>query len=615
MVLARVASAGTVVPVSAAIAGATAATSSGVGRGRPLSGDEARSGRISSSEVVRHGKRSIHIGRTSSYAAGKSSSSGSQAPATLQSHRRRSMCDMPRWRNPVSTSQRNFSSSSRLSASSVRDPYATLGVKRDASAKEIKGAYYDLAKKFHPDTSKEKGAKERFVEIQSAYDILSDDKKKAAFDRYGTTDGSPGFNPFEGAGGGGGGGFDPFGGGFGGFQSFGGNARDASDIFEGLFGAFGGGGGPRASRAGFAGESRGEDLETTLNITFEEACRGTQKSVTIAPVERCSTCEGGGMKKGAKKRTCQVCNGTGTRTFVIQSGFQMASTCPACGGAGQSVAAGDECGTCEGVGRIRTRKTVDVKIPPGVDDGAKIRMDGQGDVPLQGPGPAGSLYVRIGVRPSKIWRRQGSNLYFPATVPFYTAILGGKVRVPTLDGEVDVRVPAGTQVGDEMLLRGRGVPSLMRRGDKGDLLVQFEVTIPRSLSGKQREILQQYVDEVEGKVSASAKKPTATQSTAGKSENIDAKPNARSPAAAKAANTEGQKEQKLNSEGKSSKIREGSVGSQASATDSRNVSHDAEEVKRGDAEDQHASSSLSSEEKDDHSKGVLGKAMDWFRGR
>lgn len=397
---------------------------------------------------------------------------------------------------------RSFHSTARNEAS-VKDPYATLGVKRDASAKDIKGAYYDLAKKFHPDTSKEKGAKERFVEIQSAYDILSDEKKKAAFDRFGTTDDSAGgFNPF-GGGGGGAAGFDPFSGGFGGFgggaggfQGFSGNPQDASDIFEGLFGAFGGR--SRSSGPGFAGESRGEDLETTLNITFEEACRGTTKNVTIAPVERCNTCEGAGLKKGAKKSTCTVCNGTGTRTFVIQSGFQMASTCPACNGAGQTIAPGDECGTCEGVGRVRSRKTVDVKIPPGVDDGAKIRMDGQGDVPLQGAGPAGSLYVRIGVRPSKVWRRQGSNLYYPATIPFHTAILGGKARVPTLDGDVDVRVPAGTQVGDEMLLRGRGVPSLMRRGDKGDLLVQFEVTIPRSLTKRQKEILQQYVDEVEG---------------------------------------------------------------------------------------------------------------------
>lgn len=409
-----------------------------------------------------------------------------------------------------SGSKRTFSSSSRSNAS-IKDPYATLGVKRDASTKDIKSAYYDLAKKFHPDTSKEKGAKERFVEIQSAYDILSDEKKKAAFDQYGSTDGSPGFDPFGGGGGGGSpfagfGGFEGFSGG--GFQSFGGGAGNASDIFEGLFGAFGGG--RRSQGAGFAGEARGEDLETTIQISFEEACRGTNKSITIAPVERCNTCEGQGLKKGAKRKTCGVCNGTGTRTFVIQSGFQMASTCPACNGAGQTVGPGDECGPCEGVGRVRTRKTIDVKVPPGVDDGAKIRMEGQGDVPLQGAGTAGSLYVRIGVRPSKIWRRQGNNLYYPATIPFHTAILGGKVRVPTLEGNVDVRVPAGTQVGDEMLLRGRGVTNVLRRTEKGDLLVQFQVTIPRSLSKSQKEILQRYVDDVEGIRPTAATSPSPT---------------------------------------------------------------------------------------------------------
>lgn len=303
------------------------------------------------------------------------------------------------------------------------------------------------------------------------------------------------------------------------------------------------------------------------------------------------------MKKGAKKRTCQVCNGTGTRTFVIQSGFQMASTCPACGGAGQSVAAGDECGTCEGVGRIRTRKTVDVKVPPGVDDGAKIRMDGQGDVPLQGPGPAGSLYVRIGVRPSKIWRRQGSNLYFPATVPFYTAILGGKVRVPTLDGEVDVRVPAGTQVGDEMLLRGRGVPSLMRRGDKGDLLVQFEVTIPRSLSSKQREILQQFVDEVEGRPAAQAKKPQPTTSKLDTKPTQPASTATTSATSAKSApSDEGVKQRTDTEAGKSSQPQSGMrPGKEEGAGETRE--------------------SASPDDQHDESKGVLGKAFDWFRGR
>ncbi|KAF6767588.1 Chaperone DnaJ, C-terminal [Kalmanozyma brasiliensis GHG001] len=410
---------------------------------------------------------------------------------------------------------RSFSSSTLRSAS-TKDPYSVLGVKKDSATKDIKRAYYDLAKKFHPDTNKEKGAKERFVEIQNAYDLLSDDKKRAAYDQYGTTDGQPGFDPF------GGGGSSPFGaGGFGGFQDFGGfsNAGNAGSIFESLFGAFGGGGGRPGQRgpgfggAGFAGEARGEDLETTINLTFEEACKGTKRKVVINPIERCGTCTGSGLKPGAKKSTCATCNGTGTRTFVIQSGFQMATTCPSCGGAGSTVAPGDNCNTCDGIGRVRGRKEVEIDLPAGVDDGFRIRKDGFGDVPLSGAGTPGSLYVRIHVAPSRIWRRQGSTLFYPATIPFHTAVLGGKVRVPTLDGAVEVRVPAGTQVGEEMILPGRGVPSPTRRGQKGDLLVQFEVSMPRSLTKRQREILQQYADEVEGRSSASSDSNNASSSS------------------------------------------------------------------------------------------------------
>ncbi|SNX85592.1 related to MDJ1 - heat shock protein [Melanopsichium pennsylvanicum] len=403
------------------------------------------------------------------------------------------------------TFTRTFSSSAARFAS-TKDPYSVLGVKKDADAKDIKRAYYGLAKKFHPDTNKEKGSKERFVEIQNAYDLLSDDKKRAAYDQYGTTDGQPGFDPF------GGGGSSPFGaGGFGGFQDFGGfsNAGNAGSIFESLFGAFGGGGrpgqrGPGFGGAGFAGEARGEDLETTINLSFEEACKGTKRKVVINPIQTCGTCTGSGLKPGAKKSTCGTCNGTGTRTFVIQSGFQMATTCPSCGGAGSTVAPGDNCNTCDGIGRVRGRKEVEIDLPAGVDDGFRIRKDGFGDVPLSGAGTPGSLYVRINVAPSRTWRRQGSTLFFPATIPFHTAILGGKVRVPTLDGPVEVRVPAGTQVGEEMILPGRGVPSPTRRGQKGDLMVQFEVSMPRSLTKRQREILQQYADEIEGRSSAPA---------------------------------------------------------------------------------------------------------------
>jgi len=304
-------------------------------------------------------------------------------------------------------------------------------VKRDAKPKEIKTAYYDLAKKYHPDTNKDPKAKERFVEIQSAYDILSDEKKKAAFDQFGTTDGQPDFNPFGGGGGGnpfsGAGGFAGFGGGG---VSSGGGANPFS-AFEDLFGRFtgtgggGGGNGPGGfAGAGFAGEVRGEDLEATVSISFEEACRGTTRTLNTMPIVNCTTCDGSGLKPGAQKSTCGSCGGTGTRTFVIQGGFQMASTCSSCGGSGTVAKEEDACGDCRGMGKIRRRRSVEVKIPPGVDNGVKIRLDGHGDAPY-GPtgsginGPPGNLYVRVVVQPSKIWRRQGSNLYYEAKVPFY----------------------------------------------------------------------------------------------------------------------------------------------------------------------------------------------------
>lgn len=394
--------------------------------------------------------------------------------------------------------------STPASRAAPKDPYATLGVKRDASAKEIKNAYYQLAKKFHPDTSKEPGAKERFVEIQAAYDILSDENKRASFDQFGSADGpsAGGFNPF-------GGGASPFGG----FHP-----GSAESIFESLFGG-GFGGAARGTRAGFGGETRGEDLEATVSISFEEACKGTSRTVTIHPIDRCGTCTGTGLKAQAKRSTCQVCHGTGTRTFVIQGGFQMASTCPACNGAGSSIAPGDECGSCHGAGRVKSKRSINIQIPAGVDDGYRIRQDGAGDVPLMGAGPPGALYVRVNVAPSRVWHRQGTNLFYPAQIPFYTAVLGGRVRVPTLDGDVEVRVPSGTQAGEEMILRGRGVPRLGGRRSydmNGDLMVQFNVTIPRyvsattharSLSKHQKELLQAFVDDYEGRPASTGGQP------------------------------------------------------------------------------------------------------------
>ncbi|GAA5894523.1 uncharacterized protein JCM6883_002127 [Sporobolomyces salmoneus] len=393
-----------------------------------------------------------------------------------------------------SPSCRTFSTTSKALA---KNPYQVLGVGKDASTSEIKKNYYQLAKKYHPDSSKEKGAKEKFVEIQEAYDVLSDDKKRADFDRFGSASQQPGFDSdayaratssFGGSGFG-----DFFGGGMGGGMG-GGGGGPGPDIFESLFGAFGGG------RGGSAGPRQstpvGDDIEISLSIPFIDAAKGASRTVAISPVVDCHTCKGSGMKEGMKKTTCSACGGSGTRTFTIQSGFQMASTCAACGGSGSVAPPGSNCGTCAGVGKVRERRTVEVKIPPGVDDGMKIRIDGKGDAPLGGKGRTGDLFVRVNVIPSKIFTRQGSNLYESVSVPFYTAILGGKAPVKTLDRDVEIRVPGGTQPGEEMVLRGKGVKKLYK-DEHGDLIVRFNVSMPRSLTPAQRRILEQYVAETE----------------------------------------------------------------------------------------------------------------------
>ncbi|KAF5384670.1 hypothetical protein D9757_006209 [Collybiopsis confluens] len=408
--------------------------------------------------------------------------------------------------------KRNFHASAPYSA--PKDPYQVLGVKRDASAPDIKKTYFSLARKYHPDTNPDKDAQNKFLEIQEAYDILKDDKKRAAYDQYGSASQQPGFDPnaFSGFGGGAG---------FAGFQDFanafgggGGRRAASSDLFEQLFSNFGGG----ASRS--RGPQRGADLETYLSISFLDACKGTTKKVPISPVVDCGTCSGSGLKAGAKRTTCSTCGGSGTRTFVIDSGFQMASTCNDCNGVGSTVPRSGQCGSCGGVGKVRTRKTVDVPIPPGVEDGMIVRIPNSGDAPVSGPGKPGDLLVRLNVAPSKQFQRQGANLYHAVKIPLHTALLGGRVRVPTLDGDVDVRVPSGTQPGEEMKLRGRGVPRV-DRNESGDLFVTFAVQLPRSLSDKQRKLLQEYADDVEGRFSPSKDKDTSTETKSSKIDDND----------------------------------------------------------------------------------------------
>lgn len=261
-------------------------------------------------------------------------------------------------------------------------------------------------------------------------------------------------------------------------------------FFEQLFNSFSGAGGSRSRQL------QGDDIQASVTTSFLEACKGTTKKVTITPIDDCSTCSATGLKSGLQRSTCSSCKGTGSRTFVLDNGFQMASTCKQCGGEGTTIPKGGECTACGGAGKIRAKRTVNVTIPVGAEDGMSLVVPGAGDSPLIGKGQKGNLFVRINVQPSTVFTRQGGNLYFQARIPFHRALLGGVIRVPTLDGEVDVRIPGGTQQGEEMVLKGRGVSYLHSSGT-GDLFVRFSLQLPRTLTKRQRQLLEEYAADVE----------------------------------------------------------------------------------------------------------------------
>ncbi|KAI9483865.1 MAG: hypothetical protein EXX96DRAFT_559976 [Benjaminiella poitrasii] len=363
------------------------------------------------------------------------------------------------------------------------DPYKVLGTSKNASQSEIKKAYYKLAKQYHPDTNKDKDAREKFVQIQEAYEILSDEEKRKQYDQFG--------HGFEGAGGmGGSGGYYSSGGGAGFPGGF-----DPNDIFSQFFGG-GFGGANNAAGADPFRTMSGEDIQVPLTIDFMEAVKGGKKTVTVNRVTNCHTCHGSGLKTGKKKTQCGVCHGTGVQT-VQMGGFHMQSTCHACGGAGSSIPHDAKCPTCNSLGKVRERKQVDVTIPAGVDNNSRIRVPGAGDAPLKGKGPFGDLFVSLNILPSKTFRRQDADIFYDAKIPFYKAMLGGKIRIPTIDGEVDLKVPVGSQPDDNIALRGRGIQRL-RGSSRGDQIVRLKIEFPRSLRGQQKEIIEKYaalVDE------------------------------------------------------------------------------------------------------------------------
>lgn len=388
------------------------------------------------------------------------------------------------------------------------NPYTVLGVDKGASAAEIKKAYYGLAKKYHPDTNKDPKAKEKFSEAQSAYELLNDPSKRKAFDTYGSAafDQSgggpgPGSDPFGG---------NPFGGAAGGF-GFGGGQGFASDFsFEDLFKQFTGGQGGRRGRAGRSSPFQqeeilvGDNIESQATVSFLEAAKGVNKTINITPLTTCKTCTGSGLKPGIKKVECKSCDGTGTKVHFMQGGFQMASTCGTCGGTGTQVPAKGACGTCSGNGVVREKRSISVDIPGGIEDGMRIRLDGEGDAPVTGQAAnpnarstKGDLYVHIRVASDPKFSRVGSDVLYTASIPITTAILGGEVRVPTLDGEVNVKVATGTGTGDKITLTGMGMKKLnARRNAQGDLKVEFKVQMPKYLSANQRTIMEMLADEM-----------------------------------------------------------------------------------------------------------------------
>ena len=341
--------------------------------------------------------------------------------------------------------------------------YDRLGVSKDASQDEIKRAYRKMSKKYHPDINKEPGAEEKYKEVQEAYETLSDDQKRAAYDQYGP-DGANGF--------GGQGGF----GGFDGGAGFGG--------FEDIFSSFFGGGATRNPNA----PRQGDDLQYRVNLSFEEAIFGAEKEVHYNREATCKTCSGSGAKPGTSPVTCGRCHGQGVINVDTQTPLGMMRrqvTCDVCHGTGQEIK--EPCQTCHGTGHEKQSHKVSVKIPAGVETGQQIRLAGQGEAGFNG-GPYGDLFVIINVNPSDKFTRDGSTIYYTLNISFVQAALGDTVEVPTVHGNVAMTIPAGTQTGKTFRLKGKGAPRL-RGGSQGDQHVTVKIVTPTKLNDAQKEAL------------------------------------------------------------------------------------------------------------------------------
>lgn len=347
---------------------------------------------------------------------------------------------------------------------SKRDYYEILGVNKDVSEKDLKKAYRRVAMKYHPDRNPDdKEAEDKFKEASEAYEVLSDAEKRSIYDRYGHE------------------GIDQQGGMGGGGQGFG----NFSDIFGDVFGDIFGGGGGRAG-GGRRGPARGSDLRYNLELSLEDAVRGTSVKIRVPTLVSCNTCDGSGAKPGSKPETCTTCGGVG-QVRMQQGFFSVQQTCPTCRGSGTIIS--DPCDDCHGQGRIEETKTLSVKVPAGVDTGDRIRLSGEGEAGPDG-GPAGDLYVQVSVKDHEIFERDGRDLYCEVPISFADAALGGEIEVPTLDGRVLLKVPTETQTGKLFRLRGKGVTSV-RGGSPGDLLCRVVIETPVNLNNKQKELLKE----------------------------------------------------------------------------------------------------------------------------
>ncbi|MEX1031908.1 MAG: molecular chaperone DnaJ [Cellvibrionaceae bacterium] len=345
-----------------------------------------------------------------------------------------------------------------------RDYYDVLGVSKQASEQELKKAYRRIAMKCHPDRNPDdKTAEDKFKEASEAYEVLADPDKRAAYDQFGHAG-------VEGAGGMGAGGFGSF-----------------SDIFGDVFGDIFGGG------RGRGGPSRGSDLRYTLELSLEDAVRGTTAQIRVPTLVSCEPCHGSGTKSGSRPSPCSTCGGLG-QVRMQQGFFSVQQTCPNCRGKGTVIT--DPCHKCHGQGRVEETKTLSVKVPPGMDSGDRIRLASEGEAGMEG-GPAGDLYVQVAVKPHEIFEREGKNLYCEVPIGFVEAALGGELEVPTLDGRVKLKVPPETQTGKLFRLRGKGVTPV-RGGAPGDLMCRVVVETPVNLSNKQKELLREFEGTMTG---------------------------------------------------------------------------------------------------------------------